>query len=74
MESYLITPIIQRYEVTLPPVLTICAQLLMGVLVGLIGIMVAAPLTAALMISVQILYLKNKEDDEIEADEEDGDA
>lgn len=58
VESYLITPIIQRYAATLPPVLTISAQLLMGVIVGLIGVILAAPITAALMVSVQLLWIQ----------------
>jgi predicted PurR-regulated permease PerM len=60
VESYLITPVIQRYEVTLPPAVTISVQLLMGVLVGIIGIMMAAPLTAAIMVIVQSLYIADQ--------------
>ncbi len=60
VESYLITPIVQRYEVTLPPALTVCAQLLMGVLFGVIGIIMAAPLTASLMLVVQMLYVRDE--------------
>lgn len=44
IESYLISPMIQRKEVSLPPILTITAQMLMGVVAGMIGVMVAAPL------------------------------
>ena len=56
-ESYLITPMVQRYEVSLPPVLTISAQLLMGLIIGVIGVMMAAPLTIAVMLLVQMLYI-----------------
>lgn len=59
VESYLLTPIVQRYEVTLPPVLIIFAQLLMAVLVGPIGIIMAAPLTVATMVLVQLLYIRD---------------
>lgn len=59
VESYLVTPMIQRYEVSLPPALTIFAQLLMGLLVGVIGIVMAAPMTAAIIVLVNILYLGN---------------
>ncbi len=45
LESYAITPVIMRYEVSLPPALTISAQLLMAVLLGPIGMVMAAPLT-----------------------------
>ena len=49
LESYLITPMIQKKAVELPPALLIFAQLVMGLLIGLVGVAVAAPLVAALM-------------------------
>ena len=60
VESYLLTPIIERYQVTLPPAVTIVVQLLMGVLVGVIGVMMAAPLTAAAMVLIQMLYIRDR--------------
>src|SRR6056297_1024611 len=60
IESYLITPMIQRHEATLPPILTISAQLLMAVLVGVIGIMMAAPLVVVAMVLVQMLYVHDR--------------
>ncbi len=57
IESYLITPLIQQYEVMLPPALTIAAQVLMGALVGIMGVVMAAPLTATGMVVVQMLYI-----------------
>jgi predicted PurR-regulated permease PerM len=58
-ESYLITPIVQRHQVTLPPAMTIFAQLLMGVLFGAIGIIMAAPLTVTIMLVTQTLYIRD---------------
>ncbi len=63
VESYLLSPIVERYEVTLPPALTIFVQLLMSVLFGVIGIMMAAPLTVAAMVLVQMLYVRDTLDD-----------
>lgn len=59
IESYLITPMIQRGQVTLPPILTIAAQILMGVLVGAVGVMMAAPLVVAIMVIVQMIYIED---------------
>lgn len=59
VESYLITPVVLRYEVSLPPALTVCAQLLMTVLFGAIGIVMAAPLTATTIVLVQTLYIQD---------------
>jgi predicted PurR-regulated permease PerM len=60
VESYVITPVVQRYEVSLPPALTIFVQLLMGVLFGVIGIIMAAPLSVAVMLLVQTLYVHDQ--------------
>jgi predicted PurR-regulated permease PerM len=60
VESYLFTPLIQKYEVQLPPALTIIVQLFMAVLAGTIGIMMAAPLTAATMVLVRTVYLQKQ--------------
>src|SRR6056297_290142 len=60
VESYLITPMIQRHEVTLPPIATISAQLLLGVLFGIIGVMMAAPLLVVVMVLVQMLYIHDR--------------
>lgn len=63
IESYLITPVIQRYQVSLPPILTISAQLLMGGMFGIIGIMMAAPLMVVTLVLVQLLYIQRGLDD-----------
>ncbi len=61
IESYAITPIIQRRTVSLPPALTITAQVALGLLVGPLGVAVATPLTAVGMTAVRVLYLEPKE-------------
>ena len=57
VETYLVTPFIQKKMVSLPPVLTLLVQVLAGVLAGGIGIVVAAPLTAVALVLVRRLYL-----------------
>jgi predicted PurR-regulated permease PerM len=56
-ESYLITPLIQKRMVSLPPALTIVFQLLAGVLAGGLGLLLAAPLTVVGLVLVRRLYL-----------------
>lgn len=46
VESYLVTPFIQRRTVSLPPALTIASQFLLGMLAGALGLFVATPLAA----------------------------
>ena len=60
IESYLITPMIQQHEVSLPPIVTIAAQMLMGALLGILGLMMAAPLVVVLTVLVQMLYIEDR--------------
>ncbi|MHB8862325.1 MAG: AI-2E family transporter, partial [Pirellulaceae bacterium] len=59
LESYLITPHIQKRMVSLPPAVVISAQLLMGVLFGFMGLLLATPITAAGLVLVRMLYLED---------------
>jgi len=59
LEGYILTPLVQRKAVALPPALTIVAQVLAGVLAGPLGVMLAAPLTAAALVLVKVLYVKD---------------
>lgn len=57
VESYLVTPLLQKRMVSLPPALTIVAQVLAGVLFGPLGLLLAAPLTATALVLVRRLYV-----------------
>lgn len=59
LESYLITPMIQQERVALPPVLIISAQLLFGVLFGLLGLALATPLAALGMTLFREIYIRD---------------
>lgn len=59
VESYAVTPLIQRRTVSMPPALTILSQLVLGLLVGGIGVAVATPLTAAAMTMIRMLYVED---------------
>lgn len=58
-EGYVLTPVVQRRAVALPPALTITAQVLLGVLVGAVGIALATPFAAAAMVAVRMLYIED---------------
>ncbi len=64
LEGYVLLPLIQRRAVHLPPALTLVAQALMGELLGLMGLLVAAPLTVASMVLVKMLYVEDTLDDQ----------
>lgn len=59
LESNLITPLIQEKVVSLPPALLITAQLLLGVTAGILGILVATPLTVATIVLIQTVYVED---------------
>lgn len=63
VESNFITPQIQKKLISIPPALIIIAQLLMGVLTGGWGLVLATPLMLILIVTVQETYIKsmNKE-------------
>jgi predicted PurR-regulated permease PerM len=58
LESDLITPLIQRRAVSVPPALLITGQLLFGSLFGFWGVLWATPLIVVLMVVVQKLYIE----------------
>lgn len=61
LESNFITPQIQKKLINIPPALIIIAQLLMGVLTGGWGLLLATPLMLLVMIAVRELYIKKQE-------------
>lgn len=57
-ESYLITPIIHEREDNLPAALVIAAQLLFGLLFGLLGVAFAMPIALVAMLFIQRFYVE----------------
>lgn len=55
LEGNIITPLIQRKVVRLPPALTLTVQLLLAVIAGPLGVALAAPLTAAALGVLKVL-------------------
>ena len=59
IESYVLDPIIDRKTVYLPPAVTIFAQLVLALFGGLLGVALATPLSALLMVLVTMLYVQD---------------
>ncbi len=57
VEGYVISPLIQRRMVELPPALTVLAMTVLGALFGLLGVMLGTPIAAAGLVSVRMLYV-----------------
>lgn len=77
LEGNVIMPLIQRRAAGLPPVMTIFGVIGFGVLFGLPGILVAAPLMVVAMVLVQRLYIEGVLGDDLpdhEPAHDDGDG
>ncbi len=59
IESNLVTPWIERQTVELPPALTITSQLILGILIGGLGLVLATPVLAVVMVLVQTVYIED---------------
>jgi predicted PurR-regulated permease PerM len=59
IESNVVTPLIERETVELPPALTIVFQLALAVLVGGLGLVLATPLLAVIVVLVQMVYIQD---------------
>jgi predicted PurR-regulated permease PerM len=65
----IITPLIQKKMINLPPALTLISQLIMGTASGALGVILAVPLLAILIVLVDELYVKkiaHNDDDELD--------
>jgi predicted PurR-regulated permease PerM len=59
VESYVLSPIVQHKAVYLAPALILFTQVLLGVVAGGLGVAVATPLAAAVMVAVNNLYVED---------------
>lgn len=60
LEGNFLVPMIQHKVVNLAPALLISVQVLMGTIFGLLGLIMAAPLTVVAMVLVKHLYLEGR--------------
>lgn len=59
VESNLVTPYIERQTVELPPALTVFAQVALSVFLGGVGLVLATPLVAFVVVLVQTVYIED---------------
>lgn len=65
LESNLLYPILMRKGLELPPVLTIVTQGVLAIVFGLIGLLVAVPLLAAIIVPIKMLYVRDVVGDDV---------
>jgi predicted PurR-regulated permease PerM len=58
LESNVITPLVQRQAVSLPPAITLFAVVAFGLLFGPLGVLFATPLAVVVMVAVKKLWVR----------------
>ncbi len=71
LENHILIPLLMRGGVDLPPALTVVSQALMALVFGFIGLMVAVPLLAAVIVPIKMLYVEGVIGDDVEVLEDD---
>lgn len=59
IQSQIFSPLLFSESIKLPPVLVLLGQIIAGALFGFMGILLAVPITAILMIIIQEVYIKD---------------
>jgi predicted PurR-regulated permease PerM len=65
-ENHLLIPILMKEGVDLPPVLTLIGLAVMSVVFGFLGMLVAVPLLAAIVVAVKLLYVEDVVGDDVQ--------
>ncbi len=71
LDGYVITPLIQQRAASIPPVLLIASQLLLAVIFGFLGLLLAVPLVAVAFVTVKMLYVEDALGRKVEVQGED---
>ena len=58
LENHILIPLLMKGGMDLPPALTVLAQALLALVFGFLGLMVAVPMLATIMVVVQMLYVE----------------
>lgn len=59
IEGYIVAPVVSRRMVHLPPAITVLSMAILGLLYGFIGVLIATPFTAAAIVLVNNLYVRD---------------
>ena len=57
-EAQLITPLVMKEGLDIPPVLTIVGQAVMAIVFGFVGLLVAVPLLGAVLVVIKMTYVR----------------
>lgn len=70
IESNVLQPVVMKGAVKLPPALSLSFQVMMAILFGFIGIVVAVPILGSVIVFVKSLYVEPMEDHDRETQED----
>ena len=73
LEGVVLQPLLMKEGLELPPVMTILGQALLSLVFGFLGLLLAVPLMASVMVPVKLLYVRDVVGDEVSLPGEDGD-
>jgi predicted PurR-regulated permease PerM len=65
LEGNVITPLLLEKRLDIPPVLTVVTVAALGVVFGVIGMLIAEPLLAAVLVTTKMLYVSDVVGDEV---------
>jgi predicted PurR-regulated permease PerM len=66
LEGHILAPLLMKRGVDLPPVITLVGLALMALVFGFLGMMVAVPVLAAVMVAIKMLYVEDVVGDDVE--------
>jgi predicted PurR-regulated permease PerM len=65
LEGNVITPLLLERRLDIPPILTVVAVAALGVVFGVVGMLIAEPLLAAILVTTKMLYVNDVVGDEV---------
>ena len=65
LESNVLAPLLMKQALKIPPIVTLVAQGIMALLFGFVGLLVAVPLVAAVIVPVKMLYVRDVVGDDV---------
>jgi predicted PurR-regulated permease PerM len=71
LEGVVLQPLLMKEGLEIPPVLTILSQALFSLVFGFLGLLLAVPLLATVMVPVKMLYVRDVVGDEVSVPGED---
>jgi predicted PurR-regulated permease PerM len=67
LEGYILVPLVQKRAAHLPPALTLSAQAILSVIIGIAGLALATPITAVALVLTRMVYVEGVLDGSTEA-------